>query len=90
VPWPLAEAIGFGGDLLASLRASVPMLPAPELTTDQLHQLKVDNVVAAGAAGLAGLGVTPTPLEAVLPTYLYPYRKGGQFAELTPPEGLGA
>jgi NADH dehydrogenase len=90
VPWPAAEAIGFGGDLVASLRATLPMLPAPPLTTDQVRQLKVDNVVAAGAAGLSDLGVTPTPLEAVLPTYLYPYRKGGQFAELTPPEGVGA
>ena len=27
------------------------------------------------------LGVTPTTLEAVLPTYLYRYRKGGQYAD---------
>ena len=35
-----------------------------------------------GAPGLADLGITPTPLEAIIPTYLYPYRKGGQYAEL--------
>ncbi len=86
VPWTAAEAIGFGGDLLAALRATFPMLPEPQLTSDQVRMLRVDNVVAPGAAGLPDLGVTPTPLEAILPTYLYPYRKGGQYADLNPPE----
>ena len=30
---------------------------------------------------LSDLGVTPTTLEAVLPSYLYSYRKGGQYAD---------
>jgi NADH dehydrogenase len=38
--------------------------------------------VTSGAyPGLAELGVTATTLEAVLPTYLYRYRKGGQYAD---------
>ena len=31
--------------------------------------------------GLGELGITPATLEAVLPTYLYRYRKGGQYAD---------
>ncbi|HWU78488.1 MAG TPA: complex I NDUFA9 subunit family protein, partial [Caulobacter sp.] len=32
--------------------------------------------------GLAELGVTaPATVEAILPTYLYRFRKGGQYAE---------
>jgi NADH dehydrogenase len=43
--------------------------------------LRNDNVVAPGALTLADLGVEPTALEAILPTYLFRYRKGGQYAE---------
>jgi len=31
-----------------------------------------------------------TALEPILPTYLYRYRKGGQYADLAPPEALRA
>jgi NADH dehydrogenase len=50
------------------------------LTRDQVVQLKRDNVVAAGMPGLAELGIAPTPVEAILPTYLDIYRRGGRFA----------
>ncbi|MGE5566755.1 MAG: complex I NDUFA9 subunit family protein [Parcubacteria group bacterium] len=76
VPWPIARLIGIGGDIQAKLMA-------PSLTSDQVELLRRDNVPAEGSAGLAALGVTdPTPVEAVIPTYLYRYRKGGQYAEL--------
>ena len=38
-------------------------------------------MVSGDHPGLAELGITPTPLEAVLPTYLYRYRRGGQYAD---------
>ncbi|MAU41017.1 MAG: complex I NDUFA9 subunit family protein [Kordiimonas sp.] len=57
------------------------MLPKPLLTMDQVTLLEQDNVVSVGAAGLNDLGVTETPAEAILPTYLHSYRKLGQFAE---------
>ena len=55
-----------------------------KLTPDQVEILRADNVVsdAAKAAGrtLEGLGITPDSLEAVAPSYLWRYRKTGQFA----------
>jgi len=54
------------------------MAPRPLLTMDQVELLKTDNVVAEGTPGLAELGITPTPAEAVLPSYLYRYRRGGR------------
>ncbi|MBN9006204.1 MAG: complex I NDUFA9 subunit family protein [Rhizobiales bacterium] len=57
---------------------------ALKLTPDQVELLKVDNVVsdAAKAAGLTleGLGITPDSMEAVVPQYLWRFRKTGQFA----------
>lgn len=80
VPWPAARLIGAVGDLQAWVKGGVGLVPAPMLTRDQVELLKVDNVVSDGAAGLTALGVTPTAMEAILPTYMYRYRKGGQFA----------
>lgn len=76
VPWPLAGLIGSLGDLQASI---LPL--APPLTTDQVEMLKSDNVADHALPGLAEAGVVPTTVEAVVPTYLYRYRKGGQYAE---------
>ena len=76
VPFGAARVLGLVGDLVALCG-----LPPP-ITTDQVELLHADNVVTAGALTLADLGVTPTPLEPVIPTYLYRYRKGGQYAEL--------
>lgn len=55
-----------------------------KLTPDQVELLKTDNIVsdAAKAAGLTleGLGIPPDSLEAVAPSYLWRFRKTGQFA----------
>jgi NADH dehydrogenase len=58
-------------------------IPMPLLTRDQVNQLKTDNVVTPGAAGLADLGIRATALEVVLPTYLTRYRRGGGHRELS-------
>lgn len=59
---------------LAKLEAMfLELLPVPPLTRDQLKLLGRDNVVASGALTLADLGITPTAMEVVLPTYLSRY-----------------
>ena len=75
VPFPLAGLLGRAGDFAAS--AGLP----PPITTDQVEMLKVDNVVAPGALGLADLGISPQALESIIGSYLYRYRRGGQYAE---------
>ncbi len=58
------------------------LLPYPPLTRDQVESLKTDNVVAKTAQGLEDLGVTPTAMDVILPTYLESYRRGGRFADV--------
>lgn len=66
---------------LASLKAAfLQILPNPILTMDQVKLLKHDNVVSPTAAGLADLGITPTSVEAVIPSYLWRYRAKGEYA----------
>jgi len=68
---------------LAKLEAAfLELLPVPPLTRDQVELLKHDNVVAQGAATLADLGIAPTAVESILPTYLDRFRAGGRFAAL--------
>lgn len=74
IPFPIAGLLGKAGDLAAALIE-------PPITSDQVLLLKTDNVASGQYPGLADLGVEPTALEGVLPTYLYRYRKGGQYAD---------
>jgi len=60
---------------IAAIKARfLELLPNPPLTRDQLKLLAHDNVVGEGASGLADLGITPTPVEAVVPRYLGRFR----------------
>ncbi len=52
-------------------------LPAPPLTRDQVELLKTDNVVSEGARTIRDLGITPTPIELIVPDYLARYRAIG-------------
>ncbi len=53
------------------------------LTRDQVTLLKSDNVVSADASAegrtLDGLGIEPRALDSIVPSYLYRFRKTGQF-----------
>lgn len=66
---------------LASFNARfLELLPVPPLTRDQVLLLKQDNVVSADARGFKELGIEPQAIEAVMPTYLDKYRRGGRFS----------
>lgn len=63
---------------LANLQATfLELLPVPPLTRDQVRMLRSDNIVKAGAKGFRDIGITPTAVEAILPTYLERHRKNG-------------
>ncbi len=69
--------------IAGSLASLVPLI-APPITADQVKLLKKDNVVSkeAEAEGrtLSALGVTPTLVAAIIPSYLVHYRPAGQYA----------
>jgi NADH dehydrogenase len=69
---------------LAKLKASVlQYLPNPPLTPDQVELLRTDNVVSEAAQReqrtLQGLGIAPDSFAAIVPSYLWRFRKTGQF-----------
>jgi uncharacterized protein YbjT (DUF2867 family) len=70
---------------IAKLQAAVlGILPNPPLTTDQVELLKRDNVVSEEAVrdqrSLHAFGIKPQLMESVLPSYLWRYRKAGQYS----------
>jgi uncharacterized protein YbjT (DUF2867 family) len=68
----LLPTVPFG---VAELQARfLELLPEPLLTRDQVELLKHDNVVAPGMPGLEALGITPTPIELIVPQYLARHR----------------
>jgi uncharacterized protein YbjT (DUF2867 family) len=78
IPFGLARTMAYFLQLPGTVLGLAPML-----TQDQVDLLRRDNVVSAEAeaAGrtLAGLGVEPVSFRAVVPTYLWRFRKSGQF-----------
>lgn len=62
------------------------LLPKPPLTRDQVSLLRHDNIISpeAEAEGrtLEGLGIQPATVEAVVPGYLWRFRKSGQFENM--------
>lgn len=75
IPFPIARLQAF----------FLGLMPKPLLTTDQVELLRSDSVVSEAAQReqrtFAGLGIKPTLMESVLPTYLWRYRKAGQFSD---------
>jgi len=63
------------------------LLPKPPITPDQVELLKHDNVVSDDARRdgrtLEGLGIALESMAAIVPTYLWRFRKTGQFSART-------
>lgn len=78
IPFPVASIIGLFGELAGA----APFIKPP-ITRDQVRLLKRDNVVSerSDIGRLEELGVKPHTVESILPTYMTPYRKYGQFSE---------
>ena len=57
VPFTLWHALGFAAELL----------PTPPITRNQIDLIQIDNVAAPDAPGFAALGISPRPLEDILP-----------------------
>jgi len=73
---PLVKLPYFVAKMMASV---LQWAPSPMLTPDQVELLKHDNIVSEGALGLQDLGIAPTAMATILPTYLYRFRRTGQF-----------
>jgi NADH dehydrogenase len=73
LPWSLARVAG----------AILQNLPGKSITADQVRQLELDNVVSEAATHerrtLAGFGIQPTSIAAIVPSYLVRFRPRGQF-----------
>jgi NADH dehydrogenase len=69
--------------LLKLQAAFLQFLPNPPLTPDQVELLKQDIVLSEDASRdgrtLQGLGIVPTAMAAIAPSYLWRFRKRGQF-----------
>jgi hypothetical protein len=70
---------------IASIMGAVAgLLPKPALTADQVELLKSDNLVDAQAEKegrtLNGLDIEARSVESIVPSYLYRFRKAGQFS----------
>jgi NADH dehydrogenase len=63
--------------------AYLQFLPKPPITPDQIELLKRDNVVSEDARRdgrtLEGIGITPESMAVIVPTYLWRFRRTGQF-----------
>jgi uncharacterized protein YbjT (DUF2867 family) len=63
--------------------ALLQFLPKPPLTPDQVELLKHDTDVSddarAGGRTLEGMGIIPESMAAIVPTYLWRFRRAGQF-----------
>ncbi|MFT6105208.1 MAG: NADH dehydrogenase [Paracoccaceae bacterium] len=79
VPFFIADLMGLGFDFAGKISGG--LIPAM-VTRDQVKNLRKDNVVGAQALGFAALGIVPTPMEAVLPEYLWRFRPAGQYEVL--------
>jgi len=78
MPAGLMKLLGFFAEFQPAL------LGPPPITRDQADLLTRDNVVHAGARGLADLCIKSTSAEAILPTYMDRFRPAGRYNQHAP------
>ena len=76
IPFPVADVMAFGFSVAKVLSLG---LIAPAITSDQVRNLRRDNVVSDDAKTFVDLGIAPTALVSVLPEYLWRFRPSGQY-----------
>ena len=76
IPFFAGAIMGTSFDILSAISGGLIKGP---VTRDQVRSLGQDNVVSEGAKGLSDLGIKPTAMEAVLPSYLWRFRPSGQY-----------
>ena len=87
LPVPFAAARIQAGFMEVVDKLTFAKLPrALAITRDQVRMLERDNLVSetAKAEGrtLDGIGITPTSFEAIVPSYLWRFRRYGQFEKM--------
>ncbi len=87
LPVPFAAARIQAGFMEVVDKLTFGKLPrALAITRDQVRMLERDNLVSetAKAEGrtLDGIGITPTSFEAIVPSYLWRFRRYGQFEKM--------
>jgi NADH dehydrogenase len=83
VPLPFWLAKLNASVLEVAAKVPLPVLAKPLLTRDQVELLRTDNVVSEAARRdgrtLEGLGIAARSIASIVPSYLWRFRKTGQF-----------
>ena len=80
LPGPIAGIVAFEFEMIQLLSGG--LFVNNFLTRDQIRQLATDNLVGPEAQSLDRLGIEPTPMDAVLESYLYRFRPAGQYTAI--------
>lgn len=77
LPGFLVRLLGVSFDALQTLSGG--LVTNTVITRDQARLLNYPNRVTSQAMGFADLGIRPTPASAVVPEYLWRFRRSGQY-----------
>ncbi|MDO5705097.1 MAG: complex I NDUFA9 subunit family protein [Paracoccus sp. (in: a-proteobacteria)] len=77
MPFWFAGIVGGALDLVQLLTGG--LVTNRVMTRDFVRMMRHDNLVTEGTRGFADLGITPTAAEAVIDSYLWPFRPSGQY-----------
>ena len=69
IPIPFAKVLG----------KILQVMPKPLLTSDQVELMQYDSIVSNKYPTLKDLNINPKTINEVLPSYIWRFRKGGQF-----------